>query len=177
MRTILAQALKISAADLQIQTHKEGKPYIPQNPLYFNLSHSEELAMLALSFQGEVGIDIEYLNPDIDTINIPKRFFHPLECEQLEQMPPEKRQHYFYYCWTGKEAYLKAKGVGIANHLQQFSLNFQNPDSIKIVFTTKELEEFKNWTVYTFQPNNNYLSTVVSSTASNILQFHNFSFA
>lgn len=174
MRTILAKALSISAANLQFQTQKEGKPYLLDNPLYFNLSHSEELAMLVLSDQGEVGIDIEYLNFDIDTINIPKRFFHPLECEQLEQMPAEKRPLYFYYCWTGKEAYLKAKGVGIANHLQQFSLDFQNPANIKVRFTTQELEDFKNWTVYTFRPKNNYLSTVVSSTASNNLHFHEY---
>src|SRR3990167_8349314 len=64
MRKILADLLNIRIHDISIQLNQNGKPYISKNPLYFNLSHSEEMALFALSYQGEVGIDVEYVNRD-----------------------------------------------------------------------------------------------------------------
>lgn len=177
MQSILAQQLNIPVQNLQIQAHENGKPYIPHTPLHFNLSHSEELALLVLSSQAEVGIDIEHLKPDIDTIGISKRFFHPIESEQLQRLPPEKRLKHFYCCWTGKEAYLKAKGVGITHHLKLFALNFQDPEKIHLVFVTKELEEFNNWFVHSFQLDNDYTATVVSSTKPNTVLFHDYDYS
>jgi 4'-phosphopantetheinyl transferase len=176
MRNILAEQLNIPIPQLNIRLHENGKPYLLTNPLHFNLSHSEELAVLAISFQGDVGIDVEHIKPDVNALEITKRFFHPLEFEQLQKIPPEKRQDYFYLCWTGKEAYVKTKGLGIANHLKAFALDFTNMNALKIIFANEEVKEFKDWHVQTFQPSNHYLSTIVSTITPSEVIFHNYHF-
>lgn len=172
LREILGFHLNISPAEVVFHIHDSGKPSIPGNPLYFNLSHSDEMAIVAVSFQGEVGIDIEYIKQDIDTLEIAKRFFHPTEFEQLQKIPSEKQKAFFYYCWTAKEAYLKAKGTGIAHHLNKFSLDLQNPQKIQIIYASDDIAEFKDWFITNFEINSSYFSTVVSSNSISSLLFH-----
>lgn len=174
MRRILAQQLYIPKEEVQIHTQDRGKPYIPTNQIYFNLSHSEEMAVLAVSRISNVGIDIEYLNSNIDTLEIAKRFFHPLEYEQLKNINLESRKKYFYYCWTGKEAFLKTTGLGVSENLKSFSLHFLDPNNIHIIFSTKELSEFQLWSAHTYQPNDQYFSTVVSTKHHEKIIYHEF---
>lgn len=172
MRQIIAAQLKISASEVIFQTNENGKPYIPGLPLHFNLSHSEEMAIVAITATAEVGVDIEYVKNDIDALEIAERFFHRDEFAQLKKAPPEKYLHYFYTCWTGKEAYLKAKGHGITNYLNKFSLNIQDPKSIKIIFADKELDEFKSWFVRSFRLDPDYIVTVVCTEPNSDLEIH-----
>lgn len=173
MRHILAAQLKTPEHDLKIEINENKKPYIQNNPLYFNLSHSKEMALLALSYQGIVGIDVEFMNPVIDMMGIAERYFHPVEYDQLKRMPEENRDQYFYHCWTGKEAFLKAKGVGIANYLKMFALDIQDLKKLKIISTNKELEEFGKWSVHSFQPGDHYRATVVSALPQ-VLDVHEY---
>ncbi len=175
MRKIVANHLNISTHALNIDFNKYGKPYISNNPLYFNLSHSEDIALVSISFHGQVGIDIEFLKSEIDMLGIAQRFFHPIEFEQLIKIPPENRSHYFYTCWTGKEAFLKAKGIGIANHLKMFALDLQDLNKLKIILVDKAFDEFKTWTIHTFQPQENYMATVVSQAKPEALVMHDYS--
>ncbi|MBX9586653.1 MAG: 4'-phosphopantetheinyl transferase superfamily protein [Gammaproteobacteria bacterium] len=164
MRTILADQLQIPIEKLVISTLEKGKPFIPHNTLFFNLSHSEDLAVLAVSWQGNVGIDVEYMKNDLSTLDIGRRFFHPLEYDQLKNASPEQQHEFFYRCWTGKEAFLKTKGHGVANHLQSFALDFQDSKNTHIIFASDELKEFNDWHVYTYNPSDHFLSTIVSTT-------------
>lgn len=163
LRIILADQLKIPLNELDIATQEKGKPYITDNPLFFNLSHSEDLAVLAVSWQGNVGIDIEYIKKDISTLEIAQRFFHPLEYDQLKNAIPEQQTEFFYRCWTGKEAFLKTTGLGVANYLQSFALDIQDPNITRLIYTSDELKEFEKWHVYIDKPSNDYLSTIVST--------------
>lgn len=163
MRTLLADQLQIPTEELNISTQENGKPFIPNNTLFFNLSHSDELAVLAISREGHVGIDVEQLNKEISTLDIAQRFFHPLEYDQLHNAAPEKRLELFYRCWTGKEAFLKTKGLGVANYLKSFALDFQDSQKTCIIYTSNELKEFQNWHVDTYNPSPLFYSTVVSS--------------
>jgi 4'-phosphopantetheinyl transferase len=177
MRNILGLLLNTSAHQIEFRTQENGKPYIPQSPIHFNLTHSKELALLAISYQGDVGIDLEYFKQGIDSLGIAERFFHPKEVEQIKQFSSEDRDKYFYFCWTGKEAYLKAKGIGIANHLKMFSLNLLDWQKLRVISAEKGLEEFKDWFTYTYQPQENYISTVVSSTTPSNILFHDYHLA
>jgi 4'-phosphopantetheinyl transferase len=174
LRNILAQQLNTTACKIDIHIQENGKPYIPQTPIHFNLTHSKDLALLAISYQGDVGIDLEYLKQGTNFLGIAERFFHPLEVEQLKEMAPKSREKFFYFCWTGKEAYLKAKGVGIANHLKMFSLNFLDWQKLTVLSAEKDLEEFKDWFVYSYQPEERYVSTVVSSATPSSILFHDY---
>ncbi len=177
MRYILGSQLEILPQDLELLISEKEKPYIAENPLYFNLSHSEEMAILATSFQAEVGIDIEHLKPEIDTLGIAQRFFHPIELAQLEQASPEQRLKIFYTFWTGKEAYLKAKGVGITNHLQHFALELQDAQKLRIHSVKEEFEGMQDWFVDNFEIEPDYIITAVCLKMPHQIEFHEFNFA
>jgi 4'-phosphopantetheinyl transferase len=174
MRLILAEQLKISAQTVDIQVHQNGKPFLPNSSLHFNLSHSEELALIALSNQAQVGVDVEHIKDDVDVLGISRRFFHPLEAEQLEQMPPALRERSFYHCWTGKEAYLKANGLGIGHHLKMFALDLQSPQKLQILCVEKGFDEFSHWFGDTFSLGGQYIAAIVAKTAPNSVIFHDY---
>lgn len=176
MRNILAKQLNISHQKIIFEISGNGKPFIQKNPLQFNLSHSEEIAMLAISCHGDVGIDVEYMKDFVDVMGITQRFFHPIELNQLQKIDAEDRLRHFYYCWTAKEAYLKAKGVGIANHLKMFAVDFQDISALKILWAHKELIAFNDWYIQAFEPQQNYIATVVSATKPKELIINEYRF-
>lgn len=160
---ILADALDISAEEIQYEKNTFGKPFIPNHPINFNLSHSEEIALLIVSKDYEVGIDVEYMKRVINIHGVATRFFHPDEAEQLLTLPEEQQLLYFYRIWTAKEAFLKAKGVGITDHLKSFSLDVSHAEVSKIHWANDELSIFNDWFSCIFFPEISYLSTYVCS--------------
>lgn len=97
---------------LQYEYGPKGKPYLRDIPLFFNLSHSGDYVLCALS-RREIGADIQRLEK-CDTKRLAERFFHERERECLRRIPGEReRERYFYRLWTAKEAYGKMTGEGI----------------------------------------------------------------
>ncbi len=128
MRRVLGSYLAIEASCLMFKTAEKGKPYLvsPDNkesPLNFNLSHTEDIALLAVSSGQEVGIDIENRQRSSDWQGIARRF-----CTQEEQKAlfsagsTDEQREAFYDLWTRKEAYMKVLGSGMALSPTQFSL-------------------------------------------------------
>lgn len=174
MREIVSDYLNVSSSEVIVHVGEHGKPYLENNPLYFNLSHSHEMALLGLSFHGNVGVDIEYLNPKINFMNIAERYFTPEEVKQLKDIPPETRYQHFYLCWSAKEAYLKAKGIGIANHLKMFTLGIQTLSEVKILDINQEIKEFSAWFVQPISSIDGYMAVVICTEKPASLINHKF---
>lgn len=174
MREIFSTYLNVPNSEITVHVAEHGKPYLENNPLYFNLSHSHEMALLGLSFQGNVGVDIEYMNPSINFMSIAERYFTPEEVSQLKDVPLEARYQHFYLCWSAKEAYLKAKGIGIATHLKMFTLGIQTLNEIKILTINQEIKEFSTWFVQSMCSIDGYVATVVSTVKPALLVNHKF---
>jgi 4'-phosphopantetheinyl transferase len=116
LRIILAKYLSLAPAQIQFREGPHGKLYLldHQPPLQFNLSHSGDLALYAVTLADEVGIDVEWMNPEIEISPLMARFYTPAECQSITEMPPEQQKPAFYQVWTRKEAYLKALGLGLS---------------------------------------------------------------
>lgn len=112
LRLVLSQKTNKHAQDIQLHTGKHGKPYLGNNSLYFNVSHTKNILVLALSTQYEVGIDIEYKDINIQAENMPKQCFHPQEWKYFQQLSHSNKQVFFLKMWTKKEAATKAVGLG-----------------------------------------------------------------
>ncbi len=114
-RSILARYLACDAAEVRFDTGPHGKPFVvhPFMDLRFNISHSHELAMIAVSRGREVGVDLEWVQPDIEFEPIADYYFEPQENWSLRSMPKEQRASRFFELWTQKEARLKAEGIGL----------------------------------------------------------------
>ncbi len=104
-----------------VRIDKNGKPYLPESDIYFNLSHSGDYALLAVS-DLPVGCDIEIISEYND--KLAKRFFHDEEYALLQNS--EDRQRLFYRLWTLKESVIKADGRGLTMSLDSFFISFKN---------------------------------------------------
>lgn len=126
MRTIMAQYTDTPPAELQFSYDKYGKPALNtpavEDHLHFNLSHSGELALLAVTGIAPVGVDIEYAGPFDNMPDVAERFFSPAEYRAWSELPTHERTQGFYHCWTRKEAVIKALGLGLSAPLDAFDV-------------------------------------------------------
>ena len=118
----------ISPEAWEFKSNAYGKPYISNTnsclPLCFNLSHTENFIVLAVSLSCDVGIDVEYLPRHGAMEEIAESFFSKAEVIELKKLPKEQQKQRFYDLWTLKEAYIKACGMGLSIPLNHFSYDF-----------------------------------------------------
>jgi 4'-phosphopantetheinyl transferase len=115
LRDILSRYLGVLPGSLVFAYGPYGKPGLvaPPAPLEFNLSHSGDLALLAVAADQPLGVDLEQIRPKRNLLAIAKRMFSPQEYRQLRQLQHERRLQAFFGAWTAMEAQAKARGCGI----------------------------------------------------------------
>lgn len=117
LRSVLASYLKQPAETLKFRRAERGKPSLDSVSTYpdlqFNLSHSHNLAILAVARQQELGIDIEYMQKKHNWKKIVHRFFTESEQQAINRLPEEHQKQAFYQVWTRKEAHMKVTGLGL----------------------------------------------------------------
>ncbi|HIK29072.1 MAG TPA: 4'-phosphopantetheinyl transferase superfamily protein [Oscillatoriaceae cyanobacterium M7585_C2015_266] len=125
LRTILARYLNKEAREIKFCYGCRGKPALANSnkQLYFNVSHSGGIALYAIAHKREVGIDIEQIREMPDAVAIATQFFSERENAALYALPAEQRLQAFFHAWTRKEAYLKAKGDGLAQPLNSVEVS------------------------------------------------------
>jgi len=131
LRALLAGYLAIPATEIRFEYLTNGKPRLraEQNPraLQFNVSHSANMAVIAVGSEHRLGVDIEKIRGDVDTASLAERFFSLRERAELQALPDHLRVPGFFACWTRKEAFLKATGDGLSFPLADFSVT-THPD-------------------------------------------------
>jgi 4'-phosphopantetheinyl transferase len=127
LRQTLAQYLKTTADRIAFRYNRFGKPCLTgiceQSLMQFNVSHSQGLALFAFSSGRDIGVDVEYIRPDVLEENIAEHFFSVCEVEALRKVPKNLRSEAFFNCWTRKEAYIKAVGEGLSFPLNEFDVS------------------------------------------------------
>jgi 4'-phosphopantetheinyl transferase len=128
LRTILAQETGLKPHEVPLIQSEFGKPLLapPYAGLHFNLSHIHELALIALSSDGPVGIDLEKKSRGTELLGCEFTFCHPLEIENLPS-DPQLRSIRLLQIWTHKEAVLKALGTGLSHPPEQVQVLFDLP--------------------------------------------------
>lgn len=126
-RLILSDYAGVAAKDLQFQANAYGKPFLANGagPV-FNLSHSDDAGLIAVTSSGVLGVDIERCR-ETAPLDLVDRFFSAIERETFARLATEKKNDGFFACWTRKEAYIKAKGLGLSLPLETFSVE-AHPD-------------------------------------------------
>lgn len=124
LRLILAQYLQLSPQELVFNYTSKGKPYL-QNcplPLEFNLSHSHNLVVYAVTQKQPIGVDVEYVRDLSQMIALAKRYFTPKESAFISSCDSTQQSLAFFQGWTTKEAFLKATGLGIGGGLSSLEV-------------------------------------------------------
>ena len=113
VRVLLGAYLVVPPAVVRIVPDHHGKPMLNDRALEFNLSHSGDCALLAVSRAAEIGVDVEMRRLPQDARQLAKSVFSAAELETLSNVSDDALETAFFTCWTRKEAYLKALGIGL----------------------------------------------------------------
>jgi 4'-phosphopantetheinyl transferase len=123
LRAILARYIGIAASAIRFESTASGKPFVPGASVAFNFSHSEALAVCALTAGGHIGVDVERVRSVADADSIVERYFAPGEAREYAALPAADRTAAFYSTWTRKEAFVKAIGDGLQCPLDSFEVD------------------------------------------------------
>jgi 4'-phosphopantetheinyl transferase len=139
-RFIIGKTLGVDSKTIAFNKSKNGKPFLNKTGLHFNLSHSGDYVVMALS-DHEVGIDVEVIRPI--NYRIAERFFSPQEVSVLNLKAGYNKLEYFFDLWTLKESYLKLIGTGLTRSLSSFTIEIKDGE-----FMMREKMKRKNANVY-----------------------------
>ncbi len=120
----LRDHLDYPVAPLNLALTPQGRPFLPEDPeVQFSLSHSHDWVAVAVSLGTRVGIDLELVQTDLQFPELAERIFSENDLQTFQSLSVEERPVAFFRAWTGKEAYLKANGVGIAAGMKEVSIS------------------------------------------------------
>ncbi len=145
LRLLLEAYCHIPYQQIEFELNDFGKPYLKNGQLLFNVSHSYQWALIALSQTLEIGVDIEKVRPKLNLRQLATRFFSTTEVEELNQLPPKDLSTGFFNAWTRKEAYIKARGKGLAIPLSQFSVSLSPGQKAQLKETTHDPQAVQQW--------------------------------
>jgi 4'-phosphopantetheinyl transferase len=176
MRMILAEYLNMAPQDVLFSSTTGMKPEIDSQfsdtGIQFNLSHSSELALLAVTRGARVGVDIEWMKPDFPIDEVAALSFSTAEISMLNTLPANERVEAFFSCWTRKEAYIKALGDGLSVPLDSFDVVFGSQRAAVLVGVHNNSGEASRWSMYDLSVPKNYKAAlVVEGTAHRVHQF------
>jgi 4'-phosphopantetheinyl transferase len=165
LRRLLGQYLDKAPQALVFRYGPHGKPALvigaSETILTFNFSHSEDLALLAVATDREVGIDIEYRHRHISVAPFARHILSENEAASLQRLPEEQHQQALLTAWTRKEAYVKALGEGLARSLNSFSTGIAD-DEPAVRRVEDANGEPRTWTFTPLAVHPDYLACVAA---------------
>lgn len=149
VRTMLSRYAAVAPTDWRFVENVHGRPEILDRPagtpdLRFNISHTEGLVACAVTIGREVGVDVEHIGRHL-THDIAGRFFAPDEVADLRKLPLHDQERVFFDYWTLKEAYIKARGFGLALPLGEFAFKLNPPGPPAITFLPSLDDDPSTW--------------------------------
>jgi len=164
LRAILARYLQSEPGRIRFSYNPYGKPLLADEPpshgVRFNASHSHGMALYAITRGREIGIDLEYVQTRIDNDRIAERFFSDREIALLHSLPGQARARAFFNCWTRKEAYIKAKGVGLSIPLKSFDVSLTPGEPAELLRTEDDPQEASRWSLKELTPGPGYVAAL-----------------
>jgi 4'-phosphopantetheinyl transferase len=154
IRTLIARYLQIDPAACGFETDRYGRPSLVRPPavgLAFNLTHTTGLIACAIAREPELGVDAEDTNRPVD-LAVARRFFSAEEADAIDALPEAERRERFFEYWTLKEAYIKARGRGMALPLDGFSMHLDGAATASIRLSSAIDDDPQTWQFARFRP-------------------------
>jgi 4'-phosphopantetheinyl transferase len=162
LRMLLGGYLGIKASEIALVEGPNGKPRLAGRTarLRFNLAHSDDVVVFALAWNREVGVDVERIRSDFPVDQVARRHFSPRERRDLAGLPEGDRLRAAFDCWTRKEAYLKASGVGLTVPLDGFDVTVRPGDPVCLFRPDAESAENGHWSLHAFDAGPGYAAAM-----------------
>ncbi len=165
LRFLLGMYLRTYPAQLTFCYNAHGKPDLgdewQQEHIRFNLSHSTGLALYAFVRRRQIGLDIERVRASVRHMRLAQQKFAPGEYETLQRLSPAEQQQAFFTCWTRKEAYLKARGEGMAYGLRSFEVSLKPGEPAVLLVNHLDPFECQRWSIKDILPGEDYVGTLI----------------
>jgi 4'-phosphopantetheinyl transferase len=158
LRELVGRYLHCPPNVVQFKTGRYGKLSLLDDldPLRFNLSHSNGLALYGFCMGRELGIDTEKIRPGFGGEGIAARYFSAAEQKELAEVPNELRDTAFFLCWTRKEAYIKAHGDGLQIPLDSFDVSLKPGEP-----ATLRSADSGRWSMRFFMPAPEFVAALI----------------
>jgi 4'-phosphopantetheinyl transferase len=171
LRALLGRYLALKPETIRFAYNDYGKPSlaVPEaSSLRFNVSHSGDMALYAVTHTQQIGVDIELLREVSDIQQIVQRFFSPQEQAEWLRLPVGQQTTGFFNCWTRKEAYIKARGQGLSLPLEQFDVSL-TPNRPARLLADRHYQDIANWSLESLEPAPGYVGALVVEVPSSQL--------
>jgi 4'-phosphopantetheinyl transferase len=147
LRSILAAYLGLKPMGLIFSEGAHGKPELvhARNSIFFNLTHTHNLAFVIVAPDRRVGVDAEWIRDNVEVEKLSRRFFAPEEADEILALPGEAQLAAFFSCWTRKEAFAKALGMGLTTPLNQYRVSIRTEEPARLIST--KWHERSHWSL------------------------------
>ncbi len=164
LRLLLARYLELDPRRLRFSSNAYGKPALAfptlTLPLYFNISHSHDLALYAFAYARELGVDVEYMRSDIEYMSLARHSFSAYENQVLHTLSSADLPQGFFNCWTRKEAYIKARGMGLSLPLDQFDVSLAPGEPAALLASREDPLAPQRWSFQSLDPTPGYAAAL-----------------
>ncbi len=177
LRILLSRYLGILPTQIHFETQPQGKLILVEPssfPIQFNVSHTRGMALIALTLQHAVGIDVERIDRAIQDRDIAERYFSARESEHLASLPELERPHQFFSYWTCKEAYLKMQGRGIAEGLAHCEMTFDSEHSEVRLLSLDQQKRGEECSLYRMKVETEHIGALAIATSSTQVSYWNW---
>ena len=161
VRTALSQYVNISPKNWKFTANKYGRPEIASEidapPLRFNLSHTNGLVACVVSYEIDCGIDAEEIRSLASYLSIARQMFTKEEYESLTKLPADRQYEAFFNYWTLKEAYIKARGLGLALSTTSFQFFIDASNKVSILFKEDAHDHNGAWQFQLMRPTDDHV--------------------
>lgn len=159
VRTVLASYIDLAADEIELEVTPQGKPFLADAAVAFNVSQSEGIVACAVAVGGRIGIDIEMVRAVPDADSLAARYFAPAEAAAYGQVAEPERPAAFFSVWTRKEAFVKALGGGQPCPLQEFEVEIAPTVAEPRIATSADEGR---WWLRSFEPAAGFVGAIAS---------------
>jgi len=176
LRILLGHYLNKDPKKIVFSYSEYGKPDCSNTKnLKFNVSHSGDMAIFGFISAHAIGVDIEEIKNDFDTLEIASNFFSTNEIIVLRDTIPDlEKNRAFYRCWTRKEAFIKAEGSGLSFPLDRFTVSLDHDIQATLLETKWKPQERLHWHLSSFVPAPNYIAAIATRTTATSIKYFNW---
>jgi 4'-phosphopantetheinyl transferase len=164
LRLLLSQYLNVSPKELSFSFSAHGKPVLANglsnSGLRFNLSRRDGLALIAVTRNRDIGVDVELVRADLPVFEIAAVSFSENELRTLRSLPESQQAAGFHNCWTRKEAYVKARGEGFSFPLKQFDVSLTPGAAASLLEVRGSDTEVDRWTMQALSVGEGYVAAL-----------------
>ncbi|HTJ75243.1 MAG TPA: 4'-phosphopantetheinyl transferase superfamily protein [Acidimicrobiales bacterium] len=166
LRELLGRYLDRAPSDVCFSYSAYGKPELPGETLRFNVAHSEDLALIGLTEQDRLGVDVAHIRELPDMEGVARTVFSKHELDVFHTLPASSKTEGFFNCWTRKEAFVKAVGDGLSYPLDVFDVTLRPGEEARLLEVEGSRARAAGWSLFDVAPMDGWVGAAAVENAA-----------